>query len=118
MKDDNSFASWCNGIQVVSGSEKEKSLIVVKVKFESRENASSKTNDIDEKKESPDRRREYSFDNGLSNPKNWTKDQNDYAKQCHSSFQMLSKHSLQFLGDYWQGYMVRTSTRVQLPRFV
>ena len=108
LKDDSSFISWCNAAQIGSKSRK---MIVVKGKVESHHDdaTSAKKEDEYERKESPDRRNEYVFDTGLSNPENWSKEQNSYAKQCRSSFEMLEACSLQFLEHYWQGYMVCTS---------
>ena len=81
-------------------------LVVFKVKIIDAQN-NSNSDDTDEKKQDVrDRKQAYNFKSGLSDPKNWTKTQNNYAKQCKHSFALLFDGSLQFVDDYWQGFIV------------
>ena len=115
---DGSFISWGDARWVKVNYNEINELIVVKLKFATDEgDANDGENDSDEKKQDiPDRRQAYKFNSGLSDPKNWTKSQNEYAKQCKCSFEQLCVGSLQFVNDYWHGYIVCSYIPLSLSR--
>ena len=94
-------------------------LIILKVKY----NPESAIDEIDFDDENEiktsvrDFRPKYKPNDTLSNDKNWTQQQTQYATQCKGSFQMLVDQSIQFHGNFWTGILPNATSR-RIDHFV
>ena len=103
-KDDSKSFFW---IANAKSSDGKLDLILLKAKIVAIDNIQ----DTDESKSDQGRNRRPKFrvNQTFSQHANWTFQQQQFAKQCEHSFNLLATNSLQFHNNFWQGVLVNAT---------